>query len=120
MKAHTPGPWKVVRNHPDPKTAKSYVEVFPETGGSLGAWSSQSICGLFCAEVGGVQEANAALIAAAPDLLEALEKSVRYFADLNGSEWIGEDGVGEKDMRQRAKALHQIIFTAIAKAKGTK
>jgi len=37
-------------------------------------------------------------------------RALSFLADLNGSEWIKGDGVGEKDMRQRAKALQQELF----------
>jgi len=52
------------------------------------------------------------------ELLEALEKSVRYLADLNGCDWIKGDSVAGLDMKQRAKALQSIVFSAISKAKG--
>jgi len=51
-------------------------------------------------------------------LRETLEKSVRYLADLNGCDWIKGDSVAGLDMKQRAKSLQSIVFSAISKAKG--
>lgn len=64
MSAHTPGPWKVV-NHP----RVAHVDSMRSVG--HGANGMASIVWL----TGGAlaQEANAALIAAAPDLLDVLE-----------------------------------------------
>lgn len=52
------------------------------------------------------------------ELLAALESCTRYLADLNGSSWINGDDPGSIDMRQRAKALQGIAFSACAKANG--
>lgn len=51
-------------------------------------------------------------------LVEELEKTTSYLADLNGSEWITGDGPGEIDMRQRAKILQKTSYTALKAAKG--
>lgn len=39
------------------------------------------------------------------DVTGVVATALRYFADLNGSEWIKGDDPGAVDMRQRAKAL---------------
>ena len=65
MSAHTPGPWKVV-NHPKVAHVDSQRSVGAGGNGMASvAWLT-----------GGAlhQEANARLIAAAPELLEALER----------------------------------------------
>lgn len=49
------------------------VEIVPESGDIEGYPTSLPIASLFNAEAGSVQSANATLIAAAPDLLAALE-----------------------------------------------
>lgn len=64
------------------------------------------------------RRANAHLIAAAPELLEALQKSLSFIADLNGSEWIRGDSVGAIDMRRRAKNLQGPMYRAIKKSRG--
>lgn len=63
MSAHTPGPWLVLRD--------------PEVGGPLVATEDVAIADVMEME-GGMSEANARLIAAAPDLLAALKA---MFAD---------------------------------------
>ena len=67
MTAHTPGPWRAGRN-------SHFWEVYPERGGDEGIpFAVGDVC---VSEPGnpdgGLQEANARLIAAAPELLEAL------------------------------------------------
>lgn len=67
MSAHTPGPWGIVR-HPKPAQVKSILSVgFTANGMASIAWLT-----------GGAihQDANARLIAAAPDLLAALRALV--------------------------------------------
>ena len=63
MSKHTPGPWKVSSSGNDIENA-------------YGA----GVCALYADES---SEANARLIAAAPELLEALERLVAANADLN-------------------------------------
>ena len=99
MNAHTPGPWRVAHG----------------SAGLLGVWPQESeavqaIC-MLEARSGNTRyelhnaSANAALIAAAPELLAALEDVLGY----------GEDCAADRDERpgclERARA-------AIAKAKG--
>jgi hypothetical protein len=56
------------------------------------------------------------LCQAADELLEALNRATSYLADLNGCEWIKGEDAGSADMRQRAKALQSVCFSAIARA----
>jgi hypothetical protein len=53
---------------------------------------------------------------AVQDLLERLQRTLRYLADLNGSQWITDNSPGGIDMRQRAKALQRLLYETIAKA----
>ena len=90
MSKHTPGPWAY-------ENYRGTVHVFIDNEGG-----TPSICKL----VGNDKDANARLIAAAPDLLEALEYYVEKVADLS------RYGVMiETSLREKAEA-------AIAKAKG--
>ncbi len=47
---------------------------------------------------------------------KTLLKCLSFLADLNGSEWITGDNPGTIDMRQRAKALQQLVFDATREA----
>ena len=91
--AHTPGPWRV---HCDPCHYDTASDV-------------SSDCGQLFASVGGKagwqeQEANARLIAAAPDLLEALFEADRFL-----SHPLDPDDI---------QMARDVIRAAIAKAKG--
>lgn len=44
------------------------------------------------------------------ELKDALQKSLSYFADLNGCDWIENESIGGKDMNQRAASLQKIIY----------
>lgn len=69
MSAHTPGPWKVI-NHPRVVHVSSQRSVgFGGNGMSSVAWLTGGSL---------AQEANASLIAAAPDLLAALKAMVEW------------------------------------------
>lgn len=102
MSKHTPGPWFAVRN-------SSFWEVNPQR--ELGDYNTPFTVGDVCESApgnpdGGLQEANARLIAAAPELLEALRWYVETdeVSDVPGNEFWWEG-------RERARA-------AIAKATG--
>ena len=96
---HTPGPWTLENRH-DERGTPSGINVFSEAEATF-------ICRMpdGASVQGGhawpEQLANARLIAAAPELLEALE----YIVGWNSGEWDGEKA------RDMAKA-------AIAKVKG--
>lgn len=110
---HTPGPWEIYR--PDGRPRNLYGYDIREAGSKLFVATAASSCS-YRAEP--ECKANADLIAAAPDLLAALERALGYLADLNGCDWISGDGPGERDMRQRAKALQSVACNVIAKARG--
>lgn len=94
--AWTPGPWELEALDED-----AWV-----TGPDRGA---PVICDLVPRRIGVLTDedmANGDLIAAAPDLLEALEMCAQYFGDIN---WQWDDGDPFETGR---------IHAAIAKAKG--
>ncbi len=70
---HTPGPWRISKNRtgePDPwiEGAPGYEQaIFGDDG------SKVAVCEQWHPDLEAESEANAALIASAPDLLEALE-----------------------------------------------
>jgi len=66
--SYTPGPWKAFDN------AGPKMQSYSQSSGVVNPGSTQIICGCF-KDIGGVEvaSANARLIAAAPELLEALE-----------------------------------------------
>lgn len=63
---HTPGPWRVERQNSSPTTGEWMI-----AGAKPGYLAEVRDCGSGCAK------ANARLIAAAPELLEALEMVMR-------------------------------------------
>ncbi len=93
MSAHTPGPWKVV-NHPMVALVSSQRSV------GVGGNGMSSVAWL----TGGAlnQEANARLIAAAPDLLAALEEAHKHLVLLYGdAEPVGTLGAAIAKARGR-------------------
>lgn len=108
MSNHTPGPWKAEPPTPDPEYGESpkYHWTIRAPGTSFGCISFQ------LAELSSMNrpedEADARLIAAAPDLLEALVTAERFMSGFEGdSMQVGIEGY----LRQ--------IRAAIAKASGS-
>ena len=102
MKAqHTPGPWRYDTDSNGWEFRISQEDGAPYTPGYSDVAHFNSVQG----EARDIQEANARLIAAAPELLEALEDMVRIFDRSLPSECIGR--------RTCDNAIN-----AIAKAKG--
>ena len=91
-KQHTPGPW-AVKHHEDTDTYSIYV--------AGQEWNSWTVAALGYAKE---DEANARLIAAAPDLLEALQYMLEVCPSIN----------------QQGKEAHLRAHAAIAKATGSK
>lgn len=89
MSKHTPGPWPVLRRRSGSIT-------------SIGPCVADEYAGIAWLDVG---EADAILMAASPDLLEALEDAVNWFRQLK--DWCG---VGDPNIEK--------YQAAIAKAKG--
>lgn len=94
MSKHTPGPWEQVADSIKSRTADCVVVRLPAQTDRVGDESPEQIARW---------DADARLIAAAPELLEALELIVS-FVDAGQGTWTLED-------QQKARA-------AIAKAKG--
>ena len=88
---HTPGPWSYSQESVDPEWWIVTIK-----GGLIVANVNAHLC----------QVANARLIAAAPDMLEALTEAAKYFELLSVNSMIAEDG-------------RDIVRAAIAKATGT-
>ena len=102
---HTRGPW----THAGQGDITG-VENDPKNG----CIGPVDVCCVYLRTVKGRSEANARLIAAAPDLLEALvaaETVLRYLPDIN-TNWVGERATMTT---RRAEA---IVIAAIAKATG--
>ena len=96
MSKHTPGPWSYTMD----KERGWDFKLTADHGKTV------IVSGCGCCDSPWVScEADARLIAAAPELLEALEKIVRMFEGADDTVWAVED------YRQKARA-------AIAKAKG--
>lgn len=100
---HTPGPWTVVKNG----NSKSLVRY---SDGENVTYVAQCNDMQFCPEHGTV-EANARLIAAAPELLAALENLFEHCAMMH-KHW------GEASNAKEAEAAIQAGRAAIAKATG--
>jgi hypothetical protein len=91
MSKHTPGPWKVAKPQKSHANGKlMYGIVGPEIVADYEDW--------------GFTEANARLIAAAPDLLEVLSEVVKFWDSIVPTDCIN-------DMHIKARA-------AIARAEG--
>lgn len=98
MEKHTEGPWEVLTEWDAEKRVTGYM-----VGTGIG-YGHATVARTIKVEsaVGETQKANADLIAAAPDMLEALGMALRY---------VPEDGTHERDTREAMQ-------DAIAKAKG--
>jgi len=112
--SHTPGPWELSKPHFGERHI--YVSSWHSVDGKKCTSGKQHICVLpYEGKRGAIVyhemfNANASLIAAAPDLLDALEAMLSYTAELNPLQ--GCDGHDHPAVSQ-ARA-------AIAKARGAK
>jgi hypothetical protein len=77
----TKGPWEVCFDHPDEDTRASLAFIRPR--GEV--YGGEEIADIFCCGGDTEREANARLIAAAPDLYAALEEIIN-------TPWIGGKG----------------------------
>ena len=103
MNKHTPGPWFAKFE------AGRYVI---SSQGAFGPHRSLAITGGFEPANG----ANARLIAAAPDLLAALNRANRLLAELTHTSWIVGADAASIDINQRIRATHHLACDAIKKA----
>jgi hypothetical protein len=102
---HTPGPWEWTGNALDQKE-NPYKEVI----------GTDVHCGGYC--LGGqwsphISDADKALIAAAPDLLAALEQCITE----EGAHCLQHQGT-PRAMSNRLRSINDIARAAIAKARG--
>lgn len=91
---HTPGPWHVVHHRPNLYKVETNRVVICDTFGGL---SDETL-------------SNAHIIAAAPDLLKALEIGLRNIEDIESNDRLNE----------HEKAFADAARSAIAKAGGAK
>jgi hypothetical protein len=102
MTTHTPGPWKIGYS-----TVRPIIEIYRLADDRK---SALTIAEIDCSQNFDEAEANARLIAAAPDLLEALEEITRRYALLDARLVAGQHNEPNGTIT-RARAT-------IAKAKG--
>lgn len=107
----TPGPWYAIKHKP-----KSQAWRITQTSESAHGDIANVI--VMPSKSYDEVEANARAIAEVPAMIEALKQAVGYLADLNGSEWIKDNGPGGIDMRQRAKALQKSGYAILKRIEG--
>ena len=95
MSKHTPGPWKRIANSIKSRKANCVIVRLPALTDCVGDETADQIK---------EWDANARLIAAAPDLLEALEEAVYM--------------LGIQEINEDSKPYERRIMAALAKAKG--
>lgn len=98
IKQHTPGPWRYERSNPSPTTGEHLI-----AGAKPGYLAEVRDCG------SGDVQANARLIAAAPELLDALFTALPFVED------AADDEIYKS---HRVHAVLKEIRAAIAKATG--
>jgi hypothetical protein len=116
----TPGPWAVFHDHPDLATARGYAEIRPV---GTRRHDDQPIAGLYmCDCPGSKQEANATLIAAAPDALQELRFAHSFILNAlaimtpgQKSEWAARNILSgnDSDDATRANEREAVIARAI-------
>jgi hypothetical protein len=94
MNKHTPGPWEIVGMKKEPQTVGAIVSYHSYRDGKY-------VCGMSVCIYGEEAEANARLIAAAPDLLAACERALEKLNLIGG-----------------LPATIRVLQEAISKAKG--
>ena len=114
---HTKGPWIIGK-------AVSRRQFRPDDCIEIQTSLGSMVCILYARNAsmdGRVDQANARLIAAAPDLLEALRRIGRLWPEPPFCAPVNPEWVGEKDGKQRAillEAALNIAREATAKAEG--
>lgn len=112
MSKHTPGSWKI-----EQLPGNQSIEVQGEDGGMVAmVWSG--IKGRQGIEVAPIIEANARLIAAAPELLEALEQAFVALGRAGGNT-IGMGAEVNAFAKQEIRKAWETARAAIAKASKT-
>lgn len=115
---HTPGPW-IVRESPKPNIEgpELRLSIKHTSPGRDGAEFCEIVAGHVTAEADAIARANARLIAAAPDLLAALESLVKWMDD-SGLSSTTPGGVGQFHYEGTEYSVVTDARTAITKAKG--
>jgi hypothetical protein len=111
MTKHTPGPWKIFEGWGADKRRPVIVDSIPDVDGKF---VGNCIC--YTASTNPDIEANAKLIAAAPELLNACKAAMRIL-DL----WGANDCPEDSDLFEENRALFMMqnaFEMAIAKAEG--
>lgn len=108
MSGHTPGPWLVEKITSD----SYYITISPEPYGPAVAW----LVAWLSEGAPDVSEANAHLISAAPDLLEALQKLHAFVEE--EAEQRASAGSTMSDYEREPRELAEIALAAIQKATG--
>lgn len=120
---HTPGPWHLTKDHSVPEAGLFLSRRVADAHGHIIAHP----CGTHEAPGDLPFEANAHLIAAAPELLEACKAAhaVAENAVRNLTEYDKDPGLGTRQeafmlrvLGDRLKALDRTVQAAIAKAEG--
>lgn len=108
-KAHTPGPWRIERG-------KKYGDFLIWSAHGETEVSSHWIATLKCESCPAHEEGNARLIAAAPDLLEALEACHKALNSIVDPKDSAETSIqGSYEMCEKAEAIAR---AALSKATG--
>ena len=90
---HTQGPWEIRATRIDDNAFISDIQA-PNQDNPSQSGSNPTVATTWYRPDDGEAEANARLIAAAPDLLEALNELVNWFG-MDRSDWDGWEGVNE-------------------------
>ena len=130
MSKFTPGPWAAFHDHPNPETAKSIAYIRAADGSTLYEWGFSEIACCFGCKTP-EQAANARLIAAAPDLLEACQTFAEWLrresAGSTNEPWAGKRDTPEGEAAWRewydenlriCDLAQEQVRAAIAKATG--
>jgi hypothetical protein len=113
----TPGPWAIAPDRKNDPAASDYLndtEGFLIEGGSDEAdWTIAAVW-----NDGPPGEANAHLIAAAPDLYEALSEALAALIWASGSSDFAEGGAAHEGFLRLHKPAISQAFSALARARG--
>jgi hypothetical protein len=114
MNQHTPGPWKF-----DKEYGNAMDELYGPDGRAIAAvWTRRCSVATHvreCYKTDKEGAANIRLIAAAPELLEAMRECI---TDEDCRALVGEEYSDLERARRRLHEINRVIFAAIAKATG--
>ncbi len=110
--SHTPGPW-VFHGGPDPYIwgTGDFCSMMIAQIRGWGHLTGDGALGLDADTAAGIQDANGALLAAAPELLAACELALSYVC-------AGRDNITGEQTAREVEADIVFVRDAIAKAKG--